>query len=373
MMGKTTKSVLSMLIRLLLIAVFVWGIAPASAPAAAQSGGRKVHLPLVWNLRSTTNSALPLMTGIYPNGWMDAQTINNEMKPLDTWLSGVSGGRATSIFGTFLTIEITSAGNVETPLTTVWNAGYTPFINLMADASAYDVANSQAYGNYITAWARSFKNYANNGTRFAYIAPLQEMNGGWVPYGLDPTNFKKAYQRIQTIFQQVGVPRQSVKWVFAPNGWGNSQNHFEIYYPGDAAVDVVAFSAYNYGFCEPNRGWEEPEEVYNQPAWADGHYLDRIRTMAPNKPIFIAQTGATSWRQPGTQSASEKERWLRDAYAYLASEKNVRAVLYFAITRDSGNCDWGITGNAGYKTGINSNGFQYIAPSTLMNTDHSVR
>jgi hypothetical protein len=66
---------------------------------------------------------------------MTQQTIDNELKPLDGWVSGITGGHSTSIFGTFIAMTVddkTAYVNVELPLTIVWNNGYTPFINFPA-------------------------------------------------------------------------------------------------------------------------------------------------------------------------------------------------------------------------------------------------
>ena len=377
-MEKTNRSVTTIrkaILALMCLIIFL-GMAPAgSADYSAQSRNRKVFLPHVRNGRG---SSLPLMTG-FMAGWPGKDTVNNVMKPLDNWITGTSGGRSTAIFGTFLTFNLAAHqvdANVALPLTEVWDAGYTPFINLPAinGDTAYDVAASDRYKTLITNWARSYKKYADGGKRFAYIAPLQEMNGDWVTYGQDPENFKRAYRRIQDIFKQEGVPAQSVKWVFAPNGWTRSgQPLFEAYYPGHDRVDVVAISAYNFGYC--NGGvWEEPHVVFNNPNMQEGHYLDRLRALAPNKPIFIAQTASSSYRQPGQKNAAEKDRWLRDAYAYLAKQESVRAIIYF---NENKICDWevftGGKGIQGYKDGINRNGYRYIKPSDLMRTDHTVR
>jgi beta-mannanase len=299
------------------------------------------------------------------------------MKPMDNWLTGLTGGQSTSIFGTFLTLNLTDANaksNVEDPLTLMWNSGYTPFVNLpaLSGDKAYDVASGK-YDAMITTWAKSFKNYANGGARFAYLAPLQEMNGEWVSYGGDPPNFILAFKRFRTIFAQQGVPSKSVKWVFAPNGWSKpGLPTFEAYYPGDAFVDVVAISAYNFGYCQGGR-WEEPETVFNNPNITNGHYLDRMRALAPTKPIFIAQTASSSYRTSGSSNAAEKERWLRDAYKYLSTQPQVRAVIYFNLIKE---CDWAVfipskIQNPGYKTGVNSNGYNYISPTALIAIDHS--
>ena len=80
---------------------------------------------------------------------------------------------------------------------------------------------------------------------------------------------------------------------------------FEEYYPGDTFVDVVAISAYNSGYCGGGV-WQEPETVFNNPNSSNGHYLDRLRTLAPSKPIFIAQTASSSYKTSGVQNAAEK-------------------------------------------------------------------
>lgn len=376
--------------RIILILAFLLGFVPTTMNASAEqtsetvfqaAAGKRVYLPLILNGGGPIlgSSDLPLMVGVMP-GWPGKSTIDSVMKPIDRWITGVSGGRSTSIFATFLTLNLqanTVAANVEIPLTLVWDAGYTPFINLPAmtgDTAAY-VATSSEYGTLITNWARSFKNYADGGKRFAYIAPLQEMNGEWVAYGGDPTNYKRAYKRFQEIFAREGVPAQSVKWVFAPNGWSRpGLPVFEDYYPGDENVDVLGVSAYNFGYCAGG-AWKEPPIIYNNPDIKDGHYLKRLYNMAPSKPIFVAQTASSSIRNPGQKNAAEKERWLRDAYKYLSNQPNVKAVLYFNTpTKD---CDWEIfkdgVGNPGYRDGVRNNGYKYISPSELLKTDHSVQ
>jgi hypothetical protein len=327
----------------------------------------KAFLPLVKNQP-------PLLVGIYPDGKIDQSTFDNELKPLDSWVSGITEGHSTSIYGTFIIMDVNknnAYANVELPLITIWNNGYTPFINLPGpdSATSFDIAAGK-YDSELSSWARSYKNFANGGARFAYIAPLQEMNGYWVTYGKDPGNFIIAYRHIQNIFTQEGVPAQSVRWVFAPNGWSEPGSpRFEDYYPGDAYVDVVAISAYNWGYCQ-GAVWEEPETVYNNPALGTtyGHYLDRLRALAPSKPIFIAETASSSYRSIGVQDYSEKDRWLKDAYLYLSAQPNVKAVLYFNGNKE---CDWAIfikdsVQFAGYRTGVIANGYGYIPPAELL-------
>ena len=269
----------------------------------------------------------PVLLGVYPSS--NLQTTVGEIASLDSW-----AGKRNAIAGTFMDFEFPNPDwNVPAELNAAWDAGYTPFVNLMVgyETSPTRTAAYIASGAIdadIRAWAQEFAAWADDGNRQAFLAPLPEMNGDWVPYGLDPQGFKDAFLHIQDIFAQEGVPDASVSWVFAPNGWSDpSDPDFEAYYPGHAAVDVVAFSAYNYGTdttCNAWPRWDPPETVY-------GPYLDRMRLMAPMKPIFIAQTATAS-------AGGDKGQWLIDAYTYLANYPAVRAILYF--NRDLPACNW---------------------------------
>ena len=155
----------------------------------------------------------------------------------------------------------------------------------------------------------------------------------WICYGESPADFKLAFLRIQIIFDQEGVPEDAVSWVFHVNNQSAPDNPpFEEYYPGNSFVDVVSFSAYNWGACSPwgqvpegSDAWKSPESLY-------GTNLARMRSMAPGKPIFVAETGTTSWPDPNGSNLEQKDAWLGQAYAYLASSTAVRAVLYFNLT-----------------------------------------
>jgi beta-mannanase len=147
------------------------------------------------------------------------------------------------------------------------------------------------------------------------------MNGSWVTYGLDPENFKLAWHRIQDIFAAEGVPESAVQWVFAPNGWSQPGHDFENYYPGDDSVDVVGFSAFNFGACVAGSpSWDTFEEAISP-------YLTRMRVMAPDKPIFLAQTGTV-------EQGGDKDAWLIESFAGLANAPGLRAIIYFNVAKD---------------------------------------
>jgi hypothetical protein len=322
-------------------------------PAKAQQGSTFVYLPIV-----RTNKSNSIVIGMYPTGYWQPLPINalqNEFYPVENW-----SGKRISIAAIFHQIQ-GSNPPVLSLLTPLWDAGYTPFVNLYVNASARTVADGGMDGDII-AWARQFVQYANGGQRMAFLAPMQEMNYPAVPYALDPANYKKAYERIQTIFAGQGVPRESVRWVFAPNGYTRPGDPpVETYYPGDSKTDIISISAYNFGYHPKNayKDWETPPEVFLGS-------LDHIRSFAPNKPLIISQTGTTAYYSNGI-NWEQKNKWLKDAYNLLASYPNMVAVIYYSANQDF---DWSLfTGSqaifSGYTQGIANGAYTYMSPNEI--------
>ena len=328
-----------------------------------------VFLPLV-----ARNHPRPMLIGVYPTGWPGSTgTYTGEMDPFDTWT-----GKKHSLLGTFVDISPSSGypADVTGQLTTIWNHGYTPFVNLMALVTAEAIANG-SQDAALNSWALAYKAFVEGvtGGGAAFIAPLPEMNGDWKSYAGDPANFKLAYQRIKQRFQTNGVPAGSVRWVFAPNGYTPAGHPtIEEYYPGSSSVDVVSLSSYNFGFMnycqkgitDPNRNrWDPPSFVF-------GHYLPQLRTMAPDKPILVSQTGTSADYDASCNNAAAKNQWLTDAFVYLAGESQVRGFIYFN-TKGWEDIDWPVygatarTNYTGYQTGAANPAYRYIAPADLKN------
>jgi hypothetical protein len=236
--------------------------------------------------------------------------------------------------------------NLYRQLEALWKYGYISFININSSATAYAIASGQL-DSYLSYMAEYYADWVKlGGGRRAFIAPLPEMNGDWPTYGQDPINFKLAYQHIQNIFAQKGVGRDQVWWVFAPNGWSKPGQEFEKYYPGDALVDTVAFSMYNYGWCWVALDfpkWENYDTLYTP-------YISRIHTMAPSKPIIIGQTGSTNQTSYGPDPKA-KNTWLQVNYQYLATQPQVLGILYYDYDQSSWECYWKITDGSTYKPG----------------------
>ena len=166
--------------------------------------------------------------------------------------------------------------------------------------------------------------------------------------------------QIRDLFFQAGVPRDAVYWVFSPNGWSNKGHEFERYFPGDESTDAVAYSSYNFGFCDTTDWpkWQSAKELHTQ-------YIDRFKNLT-SLPIIVGQTASSAETQQGYNLAA-KNQWLKENYKYLATAGNVMGIMYFNLQKE---CDWaihtgGTRGVEGYREAIKHPGITYVSPENI--------
>ena len=323
-------------------------------------------------------STPPTLIGIYPKGnlfsnmWPGQENEGTaEIQAIDQWIQAEPGleGKGVAIAATFVDLEVLNPQWVlphELGVYDVgfdmqvgaWVNGYIPFLNMMTTrTNGTDIANGST-DDAIRAWAGAIRDWSNGGQLHTFIAPFPEMNGNWVPAWSDPAVYKKAFLRIQQIFIAEGVPESAVSWVFAPNFASVGRPPVDDYYPGNSAVDVFGFSAYNYGDCLSGYGWKVFEELYKPT-------LDDHNELAPGKPFFITQMGVVD--------DPRKDAWLIDTLTKLANYPRVRAVLYYHIEHSEPglSCnpvDYRIyqpddTHYTGFLDALQDSNFQYWAPT----------
>ncbi|MGB7859742.1 MAG: glycosyl hydrolase, partial [Acidimicrobiia bacterium] len=302
-----------------------------------------VFVPSIPASAATADGEGQTYGGLYSNQWAAGADLNA--------LSAATGKRVT-FGGTFHSVNENNSwsGNTEFILEEVWKGKATPFANLTIPASAASIA-SGAWDTKINAWAAKVQAWLNlGGGRSLVLAPLQEMNGSWTPYGCSAGNFKNAYKRIVDIFRGRGINETKVRFAFAPNGWTSPGcGSIASYYPGGSYVDVIGISSYR---------WNGTDTVYQ----VMGGTVDYLTGLYPNKPIVIAQTAA--W------PSSSKSQWIRDVFAYAASNPHVVAVIYFNANNSgvSGETDWRVwippTVNGGWKDGMLAGTTAYKWPLT---------
>lgn len=311
------------LVTLLVSGALFFPVKALSAPPAPQKAG---------------TPSLPILFGVYPS--LNLQSSISELTNMNNWLTS-NGASGVTFAGDFISITFNPGWNVEHELDAAWNNGFVPFFNLMPSESwegqqyykpNCDTTAEIADGScdaHLQSFAGYYKDWVDKGGgRRAFIAPLPEMNGNWIPYATNGPTYIQAFIHIRQIFENQGVPRSAVRWVFAPNGWSDPANPwqaFEYYYPGDEYVDVISFSAYNYGGCPTDTPWR----IWDSFETAMEPYLARMRRLAPSKPIFIAQTGSVNVPDDNSDPTQTKSNWIYDTFNKLANYPAVRGIIYF--------------------------------------------
>jgi hypothetical protein len=298
-----------------------------------------------------------LMTGVYPQNAHQAATALNAI--------GSAAGQKVTFGGTFIDVYDDSGSpqewsNTRAIFGSIWSAQATPFVNVgVGSASAASIASGK-YDGVIANWVQHVKTFLDlGGLRSVIVAPLQEQNGDWTPYGCDPTNFKAAYRTFVDAFRQAGIDETQVRFAWAPNGWTSPNcGSLADYYPGNDIVDIVSISAYNFGTCVAAGKYETPAQAFDP-------YLNEIRTTIPgaaNKPFMIAQTAS-----PRAPCGGDQSSWVQTMMDHLANDPNVVGFAWFNYLKET---DWRVwTGTdsslpAGWKQGINTANTAYRWPLT---------
>jgi hypothetical protein len=146
-----------------------------------------------------------------------------------------------------------------------------------------------------------------------------EMNGDWFPWdgthnGEDTAGYIKAWKRIHGLFADAGA--DNVAWVWSPN-WNSgpnvSWNKMQRYYPGDAYVDWVGVSAYDFDS-------ESPHTLLSPIVSAYGG----------SKPIILSETSAID------HGGNTKASWTDDLSAYVRKTPQIGALVWFDTNTQSG-------------------------------------
>jgi len=305
--------------------------ASPTAPATATATATATTVPPPATQAPSHEIPLPppgsLYHGVYPGG-ITGEESDLTLNDLRSYEATV-GKRAAWVYFSHNWYE-----GREFPLeTAAWirEAGSLPYIRLMLRSSAeQDRAESlftlQAivdgqFDDDLRAWCAAARDFGTpllaeygtemNGEWFSWNGVW---NGGGAAGGYGeadqpdgPERFRDAYRRIVQTCREQGA--DNITWVFHVNGedWPTAEwNRFENYYPGDEWMDWVAVSVY---------GAQTPEDDY----W-DGFsgYMDsayaRLDQLAPDKPVILAEFGATMNNPLGDQAL-----WARAALEDIIS------------------------------------------------------
>ena len=173
----------------------------------------------------------------------------------------------------------------------------------------------------LRAWARAARDFATpliveygtecNGRWFAWngLWNGRGSTGGYGDPGVadGPERFVDAFRRIVDLMRAEAA--DNITWVWHPHAgdWPqNKWNRMENYYPGDGYADWIAVSA--YGPQEPTEDWGESFREQMDPCY------DRLRELAPDKPIYIAEFGCHEFSVASdTDESLRADRWAEAA------------------------------------------------------------
>ena len=225
--------------------------------------------------------------------YMDA-AVSREAMPLVTWEPWRFGE---------------GTGQSEYALKRIINGKHDAYIRQWATAAA--------------AWGKPFL------LRFAH-----EMNGDWTSWsprinGNTSAEFISAWRRVHDIFRRKGAT--NAKWVWSPVAHYEGAIPFKRVYPGNAYVDWVGFSGYNWGKTRDWSSWQSFSDIF-------GKSYD-IAGDITSKPIIISEVAST-------ESDGNKAAWIRKAFLEDIQGKfpRIKAVVWFDANKEN---DWRVNSSSG--------------------------
>lgn len=133
---------------------------------------------------------------------------------------------------------------------------------------------------YLRGWARDA---AASGVPI-FVRFASEMNGTWMPYSGNPTEYVRAWRTVARVLREE-APNVALVWCV----YATPTRTIPLYYPGDEWVDWVGVNLYSVVYHN-----NDP----TQPA-ADKDPREQIRyvydSYAARKPIMVAEYAATTW------------------------------------------------------------------------------
>jgi hypothetical protein len=175
-----------------------------------------------------------------------------------------------------------------------------------------------------------------------------EMNGSWFSWsesrnGNSRGQFVPAWRHVVDIFRQAGATNATFVW--APNRVWPAAIPLAGLYPGDAYVDWVGMSAYNWGTnpAKPNNLWQTPTQVFKET-------YDALGSLAPTKPIMIAETSSSEW-------GGSKSAWTSELLGTrIPSWPRIKAFVWFNwnAPATAGNMDWVIESSSSAQSAFRS-------------------
>ncbi|MET1154018.1 glycosyl hydrolase [Arthrobacter sp.] len=194
------------------------------------------------------------------------------------------------------------------------------------EQSAYSLGRITAgdFDPYLREWGAALAQWGHPVMlRFGH-----EMNGNWYPWseginGNTAGDYAAAWRHVHDVVSSTGA--RNITWVWNPNVPYAGSTLLDGLYPGAGYVDAVALDGYNWGTSAAWSTWTPPWALF-----ADG--LGQLRSLAPGKPILIAETSSA-------EEGGSKAAWNKDLVYYLAQQPDITALVWFHFNKET---DWRI-------------------------------
>jgi hypothetical protein len=185
------------------------------------------------------------------------------------------------------------------------------------------------HDGYIDVFAESIADLGRPVT----IRLMHEMNGNWYPWGSGVNGnrvgeFARAWQHVHDRFTALGVA--DVEWLWAPNAVYPGGQELAPLFPGDAYVDAVGVSNYNWG--EDRRdGWDTDWTTFGDlfdPSFAE------LRSLTA-RPIWVTEVGSSN-------RGGNKAEWLAAMLTEVAARPEIAGIVWFDHVDHARDVDWRI-------------------------------
>ena len=159
------------------------------------------------------------------------------------------------------------------------------------------------------------------------LRPMPEPNTNWYPWsgtvnGNTPISYLRAWKRVRSVVKRNGGAKVKLLWApYFRSVPDTDENAIDQYFPGNAFVDLVGTSGYNFG-ATGELEWLDPLDVFQDP------YIE-IQALS-RKPFWIAETGTTA-------RGGNKSTWLRSLARLQKSMPLLRGVVLYDIKEPSGD------------------------------------
>ena len=185
------------------------------------------------------------------------------------------------------------------------------------------------HDGYIDTFARSVKALPYTIT----IRFMHEMNGNWYPWaetvnGNRAGQYVLAWQHVHGRFAALGIT--NVQWMWSPNAVYDGSAPLEPLYPGDAYVDLVGLSNYNWGEREHDgfaTHWRTFGSLFDLS-------ISRMQAIT-DRPLWIAEVGSSN-------SGGSKAAWITAMLGEVQRRPEIAGVVWFDHVDERAGVDWRI-------------------------------